>query len=87
LKLKNKVRVSHVEPVSPTLRWLFHFIRKRVKDESHLASFTRFWPCLWQARIFDGPILGPYKTRKQAIEAEIHFIETCMELSNGQESK
>lgn len=83
LKLHDKTRVSHVEPVNGILRGIFHFIRKRVSDESKLASFCRIWPCLWQANIFDGPTLGPFKTRKQAIEAEIHFIELQLEKSNG----
>jgi len=79
LGLRAKTRVSYVEPVNPVLRSLFHFIRRRVSDESRLASFTRFWPCLWQACIFNGPVLGPFSTRKQAIESEVQFIETRME--------
>lgn len=75
LGLHSLRRVSHVEPVNPVLRWLFYAIRKRCNDASVFASFTRVWPCRWQAQIFDGPMLGPFDTRKAAIAAEVQFIE------------
>ena len=68
-------RASHVEPVNPVLRALFHLIRRWVHDTSILADFTRLWPCKWRARIFDGPTLGPFSRRSDAIEAEIKHIE------------
>ena len=75
LGLTCKRRVSRVEPVSPVLRAIFRAIRKHVSDNSKLASWTRTWTCRWQARIFDGPVLGPYDSRQDAINAEIEFIE------------
>lgn len=75
LGLTRKTRVSRVEPVNPALRFLFHAIRKRVSDNSKIACWTRTWPCRWQADIFDGPVLGPYGLRQEAINAEIEFIE------------
>ena len=75
LKLGDRRRVSHVEPVNPLLRKVYHFIRNRVDDESRMASITRRWPCVWQARIFDGPVLGPFRSRRKAIEAEVRWIE------------
>jgi len=71
-------RASHVEPVNSVLRWLFHQIRSRVSDDSRLAAFTRTWPCHWQARIFDGPVLGPFVTREQAIHVEIAYLQHQM---------
>lgn len=79
LGLSDRRRVSHVEPVNRTLRWLFHAIRKRVKDNSAIAEFTRRWPCRWQARVFDGPVLGPFLSRQSAIAAEIAYINTQLE--------
>ena len=70
-------RASHVEPDNAVLRWLFHYIRQRCADTSALAGFTRLWPCLW--RINTAPVGGPileakYRDRKQAIEAEVRFL-------------
>ena len=79
MSLGNKHRVSHIEPTNLVLRWLFHFIRKRVSDNSRLANFTRNWRCHWRANIFGGPILGPFKSRKKAIEAEIAWINAYLE--------
>lgn len=73
-----KTRASHVEPVSWVLRWLFHAIRSRVADGSGLAEWTRSWSCLWRARIFDGPTLGPYRDRAEAIAAEIEWLENML---------
>jgi hypothetical protein len=79
LNLKNRKRVSHVEPANFVLNFLFRQIRKRVSDDSWLAEFTRQWPCQWQAKIISGPTLGPFKTRTAAIAAEIRYIEGYIE--------
>ncbi len=79
LGLGDRRRVSHVEPVNPLLRRLFHAIRRRVSDRSALAEFTRRWPCRWQARVFDGPTLGPFRRRADAIAAEIEFVNSRIE--------
>ena len=67
-------RASHVEPVAFVPRALFYAIRLIVRDESRAAEWTRCWPVVWQARIFDGPTLGPYDARSAAIEAEVEWI-------------
>ena len=67
-------RVSHVEPTNRFLRGIFHFIRKRVSDESYVAEWTRKWRCKWRARIFEGPTLGPFDNRQNAIDAEIQWL-------------
>lgn len=79
MSLGNKQRISYIEPVHPVLRWIFHLIRKRVRDDSKLAQFTRQWKCLWRANIFHGPILGPFKERAQAISAEIAWVNAYLE--------
>jgi len=82
LGLSERRRVSHVEPVNQVLRVLFHAIRRRVSDESRAAAFTRKWPCKWQANIFNGPTLGPFRKRSHAITAEISYINLEMEKTN-----
>jgi hypothetical protein len=69
-------RASHVEPVNPALRWLFHRIREIVDDESGMAQWTREWPCLWQANLAlsNGPVLGTFTDRQAAIDAEIEWL-------------
>ena len=79
LALPHRSRMSHVEPVNKALRWLFYFIRDRVSDESFLASFTRQWPCKWQANISSGPKLGPFNSRSEAIRHEIDWINNFFE--------
>lgn len=79
LALKDRRRVSHIEPVNRLLRWLFHYIRYKVSDDSRLAGFTRRWPCRWQANIFDGPVLGPFRSRSEAVDAEVSWINEAME--------
>lgn len=79
MSLGNRQRVSHIEPAHPVLRWVFHVIRKRVSDESRLAEFTRRWKCHWRARIFNGPILGPFSSRASAISAEVTWINNELE--------
>ena len=88
LGLRDWKRVSYIEPVNPVLRWLFHFIRNRVADDSGVAEFTRNWPVMWRANIFDGPILGPFRVRQSAVEAEVAYINELFEglISNDRET-
>lgn len=79
LGLKRRQRVSHIEPVNLLLRRAFHWIRRRVSDESIWAEITRRWPCLWQVSIFNGPVLGPFSSRAEAISAEIKFLNSEIE--------
>jgi hypothetical protein len=67
-------RASHVEPVNLPLRFLFHVLRSVCSDDSRLAAFTRRWPCRWRARVFGGPVLGPFERRTDAIQAEVDWI-------------
>jgi|688.fasta_scaffold1399723_2 hypothetical protein len=79
LKLSSRRRVSRIEPTNRAVRWMFYRIRNRCRDDSRLAEFTRRWPCRWQARILDGPILGPFDSRQAAIAAEITFLNSRFE--------
>jgi len=79
LGLRDKRRVSRIEPVNKMLRWLFYFVRNRFSDDSTAAKFTRKWPCLWQARIFNGPTMGPFASRQSALMAEVAWITTNLE--------
>jgi hypothetical protein len=75
-------RASHVEPVSPGLRVLFHGLRMLFGEYGRMASFTRAWPCYWRVNLspIGGPVLpGVWRDRADAIAAEVehlnaHFI-------------
>jgi hypothetical protein len=70
-------RASHVEPVNRVLRTAFHWIRRIAGEKGAVASFTRVWPCMWRANLApsNGPIFGPFKVRKEAIDAEIKWLQ------------
>lgn len=70
-------RASHVEPVSPILRAVFHGLRRMFGEKGRMATFTRLWPCLWQINLspIGGPILdATYRNRQAAIDAEIFYL-------------
>ena len=71
-------RVSHVLPVNPILRVVFRWLRDRFGEKGRIAGFTRRWPCLWQADMSPtgaNDILGPYRNRQDAINAEIAWLD------------
>ena len=70
-------RASQVEPDSLPLRLAFRAIRACVRDTSKVAQWTRTWSCWWRidTRPVGGPVLiGRYRDRNRAIEAEICFL-------------
>ena len=73
----SKQRASHVLPVNRPLRWLFRWLRDRYGEAGRVAAFTRRWPCLWQVDLApcDGPVVGPFHLRENAIAYEIEWIE------------
>lgn len=75
--IKERLRASRIEPVNRLLRWLFYLIRDRSTDNSALAAFTRRWPCKWQVdlSLSGGPVLGPYRSRADALSAEVQWLE------------
>jgi hypothetical protein len=73
----SKRRASHVLPVNCVLRWLFRRLRDRYGETGRVAAFTRVWPCLWRVDLgpVDGPIVGPFRLRENAIAYEIEWLE------------
>lgn len=63
LELGNVVtqRASHVEPVNPFVRPLFHFLRL-FGNKNSIAQWTRGWRVLW--RVNTKPVGGPVLTWK-----------------------
>lgn len=70
-----KRRASFVEPTNWLLRLAFHAVRSLVADDSHLAAWTRAWPCKWRVRVLGGPTFGCYANRAEAIRDEIRWLE------------
>ena len=70
-------RYSSVEPDCWYLRLVFIVLRWLFTDTSAVSEWTRYWPCLWRARIKNGPIL-PIRSqvRQQVIDAEIAYFNT-----------
>ena len=73
----NRTRVSHIVPVSFTLRMIFMVIRSVVSDESRIAALTRKWKCKWQVdlRRSGGGIHGPFSNRDVALDFEHKWVE------------
>lgn len=70
-------RASHVEPVRPSLRYVFHGLRSIFGEYGWMAGFTRQWPCEWRINLapISGPILPQtYMNRQAAIDAEIGYL-------------
>lgn len=65
-------RASHVRPLNPIKRMAFIILRKMVSDNSKVAAWTRKWKGPWVSNMKPkgGPVIGPYVTRKEAIDAE-----------------
>ena len=70
-------RASHVLPVNRPLRAIFRWLRDRFGETGLIATFTRRWPCLWQADLApsNGPVLGPFRNRQHAIDAEVRWLQ------------
>ena len=71
-----KQRVSNVLPVGRWRRRVFRFIRSRVADGSLLAGLCRRIPGSWSAHMVSGEVLGPYRHRHEAIEAEVALLHS-----------
>jgi len=61
-------RGGHVIPANPAARLVHHLIRAIPGDP--LAAWTRTWPGRWLVALCDGRLLGPYRTRADAVRAE-----------------
>lgn len=88
LSFQKQRRVSRVEPANFVLRLLFMCIRNVVSDSSNVANFTRKWPCKWRIRFLStGKVYGPYKTRAEAISAEVQMIEGIFDAADQVQRK
>lgn len=70
-----KTRASHVYPAGFFRRQLFWFLRWATGEQGFISDWTRRWNCLWAVQIVDGPYLGTYPVRADAIAAEVAWIE------------
>jgi len=67
-------RASHVCPVNRFKRLAFLALRLAFGDTGAVADWTRRWSGPWQAEMVEGPRLGPYATRAEALDAERDWI-------------
>ena len=69
-------RGGHVVPAAWWRRVVFRVIRRIFADSSSVAEWTRRWPGKWltDLRVSGGPVLGPFETRTEAIQAEEEFM-------------
>jgi hypothetical protein len=79
-------RASHVEPVNPALRLIFHAVRAMVSDDSRIAAWTRTWGCTWRVNMLPvgggllrwndpfGNEVAVFYTRPAAIDAEVRAL-------------
>ena len=76
-------RASHVEPVQPFIRMIFHTLRYFFGDKGWVASFTRHWHCMWRVNFspIGGPILSNqfYTNRQYAIDEEVGWLNEHLE--------
>lgn len=74
-----KTRASHVLPCLWPVRRLFQLLRWATGETGAVSNWTRRWPsCVtwgWSVEIVDGPHLGTFWDRDEAIAAEVAWLE------------
>jgi hypothetical protein len=74
-----KRRASHVTPCNWLTGKLFTFLRWATGETGAVSDWTRNWPYWfswgWQVQVVDGPHLGTYAERADAIAAEVAWLE------------
>lgn len=68
-------RASHVLPFDPVKMTAFWLLRKTFGDKGRVSDWTRRWKGMHIVLIVGGPILGPFRSRKVALEAEVEWLE------------
>lgn len=68
-------RASWVLPVSWLKRQAFKLLRWATGEVGPVSDWTRGWRGPWQVQIVNGPSLGIYAERADAIAAEVAWIE------------
>ena len=67
-------RASHVVPVNAILRLAFRVLRRTFGERGRVADWTRSWRCRWFAFMVNGPRLGPFDLRSDALDAERSWL-------------
>ena len=69
-------RGGHAVPAAWWRRAAFRAIRRIFADSSPVAEWTRHWSGKWltDLRVSGGPVLGPFETRIEAIQAEEEYM-------------
>lgn len=73
--LVTKRRASHVLPCGWLKRQAFKLLRWATGEVGPVSDWTRGWRGPWQVQIVNGPSLGIYAERADAIAAEVAWIE------------
>ena len=82
-------RASHVEPVYRVKRAAFRLLRWPFGDTGRVADWPRNWRGPWQADLAPsgGPVLGPFRNRQNAIDAEVAWLnEHIFNIHNWKET-
>lgn len=70
-----KKRVSHIWPQNKFKRIFFRLLRFLFGEDSRIADWTRNWKGPWIVKIIaTGEILGPFSTRRMAIDKEREVV-------------
>ena len=69
-----KRRASNVLPVGLLQRVAFVALRRLCGECGTVADWTRRWKCQWRVFIIDGPSMGPFDNRSEAIDWEVDWI-------------
>lgn len=67
-------RASNVWPQQAAKRAVFRLVRACVSDRGRVAQWTRGWKGPWMVHVHQGPTLGPFEDRGEAIAAEIEWL-------------
>lgn len=63
-------RAGRVLPAPPARRAAFRLLRGLLGWSRAVREWTRRWPGPWIVRLPDGSILGPFREREEALQAE-----------------
>lgn len=67
-------RASNVLPLDPMKRIAFVALRKIFGEKGRVSDWTRTWKGPQIVKIVDGPILGPFRDRKTALDREVQWL-------------
>lgn len=67
-------RASHVLPLPAGKRFLFVLLRTVFGETGRVSEWTRTWTGPHIVEIIDGPTLGPFPTRQEALDREVQWL-------------